>query len=152
MADRRFGMACMRLRLSAWLREADDAEFAREAALPPPERRRAQAARAKEAEAEQPRERPAFPYATFLWLDAAVKEREIAATGRKLIGQMADGGCRCAAERRMDAECFRENCRTWKAEKTRAAERRAPEARMSSRRLPCSSAAGRPWSRGSRCG
>jgi len=43
-----FGMACMRLRLSAWLRAEDDEAFAREAALPPHERRRAQAARAKE--------------------------------------------------------------------------------------------------------
>jgi len=60
---------------------------------------------------DQMRLQPRHPYTIYLWLDAPIERRDIAATGRKLIGQMADGGCRCAAERRMDAECFRENCR-----------------------------------------
>jgi hypothetical protein len=121
-----FGMACMRLRLSGWLREADEAEFAREAALPPHERRRAVEARRKETEAERARgETSRHPsYAGFLWRDM-VREREIAATGRELLAVAANCGCRCAAERRMDAACVRGRCGFWEAARIKIAAERA---------------------------
>ena len=122
-----FGMSCVEIRLRAEVRAIDDAEYDRIAALPLAERRRAQAAWRKEIEAEEAalrtRAEPRHPYAVYLWVDAPIEKRDIAATGRKLIGQMADGGCRCAAERRMDAEWFREKCRYWKAAKAQTAER-----------------------------
>ena len=66
------------------------------------------------------REEPLHPYATFIRLQSPVEERAIAATGRRLIENMAYCGCRCAAERRMDAECVRGECRYWDARKERA--------------------------------
>jgi hypothetical protein len=122
-----FGMSCVEMRLRAEVRAMDDAEYDRIAALPLAERRRAQAAWRKEIEAEEAAKRargePRHPYAVYLWLQSPVEKREIVATGRKLIENMAYCGCRCAAERRMDVECIRGECRYWDARKERAAER-----------------------------
>ena len=124
-----FGMSCVDLRLRAHFRAIDDAEYARIAALPLAERRLAQAAWRKEIEAEEEVKRargePRHPYAVYLWLQSPVEKREIAATGRKLIGLMADCGCRCAAERRMNAECVRGRCGFWEAARIKIAAERA---------------------------